>query len=127
MSTNGEDAPRTEDTESGGKRPGRPRKELPGLGDNMSGLIPAIEKAFSEIGELGKNREAINKKVQAIRETLYSNGVPKEAFDLARNYSQWPEDKRRNFDLAFAVCRKAIGMPMQSDFLDKIGDAEGDG
>lgn len=109
-----------EGTEEDGRGPGRPRKELPGIGDNIKGLNKDIEKAFSDIDTLAKDRDAINQKVQAVREDLYAKGIPKEAFDLARNYKEWPEDKRRNFDLAFAICREAVGMPMQSDFLDKL-------
>lgn len=103
--------------------PGRPREELtPIAGDNIKGLEGDIRDAFKTIDQLGKDRDAINQKVQATREDLYAKGIPKEAFDLARNYANWPEDKRRNFDLAFAICREAVGMPMQSDFLDQLND-----
>ena len=102
------------------KGPGRPRKELPEIGDNMKGLIPDIEAAFADVDAMDGDREVINQNIQAIREDLYAKGIPKEAFDLARRYKEWPEDKRRNFDLAFAVCREAIGMPRQSDFLEKL-------
>ncbi len=29
-------------------------------------------------------------------------------------------DKRRNFDLAYAICREAIGDPIQRDLFDKL-------
>lgn len=99
---------------------GRPRKELPGIGDNIKGLIPDILAAFKLVDGLGKQRDAINQKVQAAREDLFAKGIPKEAFDLCIRYKEWPEDKRRNFDLAFACCREAIGEPMQPDFLDRL-------
>lgn len=102
------------------KGPGRPRKELPEFGDNIKGLTGDIIDAFEKIDKLAGDRDAINIKVQAIREDLYAKGIPKEALDLARAYKEWPEDKRRNFDLAFAVCRDAIGMPMQGDFLERL-------
>jgi len=112
---------KNEETPEEEKRgPGRPREELAPIGDNIKGLTDDITKAFEKIDQLGKDRDAINQKVQATREDLYAKGIPKEAFDLARNYKDWPEDKRRNFDLAFAVCRDAVGMPMQKDFLDKL-------
>jgi len=107
--------------EDEGRGPGRPRKELPGLGDNIKGLESEIKKAFDKIDALTKDRDAVNIKVQAIREELYAKGIPKEAMDLARNYKEWPEDKRRNFDLAFGICRKAVGMPIQADFLKELG------
>ena len=124
MTENNDDAKPEETPEGGeeGRGPGRPRKELPGIGDNIAGLEDDIKKAFEDIEQLGKDRDAINQKVQATREDLYAKGIPKEAFDLARNYAGWPEDKQRNFDLAFAVCREAVGLPMQRDFLDKLGD-----
>jgi len=105
------------------KGPGRPRKELPGIGDNIGGLEEEIRDAIAEISQHGKDRDAINQKVQAVREDLYAKGIPKEAFDLARNYVGWPEDKRRNFDLAFVICREAVGMPMQRDLFDALPDA----
>ena len=112
--------PDTDTTAQPTKGPGRPRKELPGIGDNIKGLAGEITEAFEQIDDMAKDRDAINKKVQAVREDLYAKGIPKEAFDLARAYKEWPEDKRRNFDLAFAICRDAIGMPMQGDFLERL-------
>lgn len=108
----------TEDV--GKKGVGRPRNELPAIGDNIKGLTGDIKTAFENIDALATQRDAINQKVQSVREDLYAKGIPKEAFDLARNYKEWPEDKRRNFDLAFAVCREAVGLPMQADFLDQL-------
>lgn len=110
-------------TEDGGDKKrgrGRPRKELPGIGDNIKGLIPDILAAFEKVDSLDKKRSALSKKVQAIREDLFAKGIPKEAFDLVDKYKGWPEDKRRNFDLAFACCREAIGEPIQPDFLDQL-------
>lgn len=115
-----EETPEGDGNEEEKRGPGRPREELPAIGDNIKGLTGDIEKAFDKVDALGKKREGINKEVQAVREDLYAKGIPKEAFDLARAYKDWPEDKRRNFDIAFAVCREAVGMPMQADFLDKL-------
>ncbi len=106
--------------ETAPKGPGRPRKELPAFGDNIKGLVNDIVVALEQIDQLAADRDAINIKCQAIREDLYAKGIPKEAFDLVRHYKEWPEDKRRNFDLAFAVGRDAIGMPMQGDFLERL-------
>jgi hypothetical protein len=115
-----------DDTEGMGeekKGPGRPRKELPEIGDNsMTALSEDIKKAVSDIAQHQKDRESINQKVQAIREDLYAKGIPKEAFDLSLKYAGWPEDKRRNFDLAFAICREATGFPMQRDLFDNLPD-----
>lgn len=103
---------------------GRPRKELPGIGDNIKGLIPDILAAIELVDGLGVKRNALNQKVQAAREDLFAKGIPKEVFDLIRHYREWPEDKRRIFDLAFACCREAIGEPIQSDFLDQLKSAK---
>ncbi len=116
--TNDEDTGYSSGDEKRGR--GRPRKELPGIGDNIRGLIPDILAAFEKVNSLGKKRAAINQKVLAIREDLFAKGIPKEAFDLADKYKEWPEDKRRNFDLAYACCREAIGEPIQADFLDQL-------
>ncbi|MDD9905377.1 MAG: hypothetical protein OXT06_17550 [Rhodospirillaceae bacterium] len=106
--------------EEGGRGPGRPRKELPGIGDNIDPVKKAIEKAIKDVGGLAQDREAINQKVQAIREDLFAKGIPKEAFDLVQKYVEWPEDKKRNFDLAYAICREAVGDPIQRDLFDNL-------
>lgn len=111
----------TETSEDEKRGPGRPRDELPGIGDNIGSLEDDIRDAVEKIGDFGKKRDAINQKVQAIREDLYAKGIPKEAFDLAQKYVEWPEDKKRNFDLAYAICRQAVGEPMQKDLFDKLG------
>lgn len=115
---------RDKDTSTETRGRGRPRKEMPGIGDNIAGLIPDILAAIALVDGLGKKRDAINQKVQAAREDLFAKGIPKEVFDLIRRYREWPEDKRRIFDLAFACCREAIGEPIQADFLDRLSTAK---
>lgn len=122
-----EDAEQTdiegEEHEGEGRGPGRPRNELPEIakkGDNYKPIIEAIRDSFKTVGEWQDKRENANAQIQAVREKLHALGIPKEAFDLASRYLEWPEDKRRNFDLAYALCRDAAGMPIQKDLFDDL-------
>jgi hypothetical protein len=102
---------------------GRPRIELPEIdfGDNsIEEVIAAVEEAFDEIAKAASQREKANKTVQSVRDKLFGIGIPKEAFDLCRAYINWPDDKKRNFDIAFAICRKAAGAPIQRDLFDNL-------
>lgn len=117
-----------EDTGGKHRGPGRPRKELPQIGgengdNSMKDIIGEIRDTMSKVDEFATQRENINQQIQALREKMFARGIPKEAFDLAIRYKEWPEDKRRNFDLAYALCREAVGEPMQKDFLKELDTA----
>lgn len=105
------------------RKAGRPRIELPAFdfGDNsLSDVIAAVEAGFADLAKANTKREQVNKSVQSIRDSLFAKGIPKEAFDLCVKYIDWPDDKKRNFDVAFAICRKAAGAPIQKELFDTL-------
>lgn len=118
----GEGAPPPEGEEAKRGR-GRPRVELPefDFGDNsLAEVIAAVEKGFDDLAKANSKREKVNKDVQSIRDSLFAKGIPKEAFDLCVKCIDWPDDKKRNFDIAFAICRKAAGAPIQKELFDTL-------
>lgn len=90
------------------------QKQLDGTGERLEIIHQCAEK----IKTLSEDRKAINASVQAVREQVESFGVSKAAFDMAMRYARMDEEQRQGFDVAYAVVRKALGLPIQSDLFN---------
>ncbi len=86
-------------------------------GHNVGELKKKIADAISSVRELKEERSSINGDIAAVRERMNALGIKKAAFDMAMKYLDWDEDKRQNFDLAYALVREAGGVPMQEDLF----------
>lgn len=99
---------------------------------NVGELKKQIADAIQSVKQLKLDRQDINADIQAVREKMNALGIHKAAFDMAMKYLSWEEDKRTNFDLAYALVREAGGLPMQEDLFqaaermaaDSAGKAE---
>jgi len=76
-----------------------------------------IRDAIKNVRGLKNDRSDVNADIQSIRENLNALGIPKKAFDLALAYADMDEDKRRGFDVAYALVRKVAGLPLQEDLF----------
>lgn len=85
-------------------------------------LIASIQHRGTEVAALKEQRRGIGSQILAARDALSAKGIPKAAFDAALRYMNWDEDKRRGFDLAYGICRTALGAPIQGDILRWIDD-----
>lgn len=65
------------------------------------GVRAAIEK-----------RQAANDEKNAIRSDLQNAGISKKAFDAALRIMEMDPQDRRGFDIAYNLCRKALGSPI---------------
>ena len=90
--------------------------ELPVYSD---GLKEVILNAINTVDTMKTDRESLNDRIKANRETLASAGIPKSVFDLILKINQMDDKQRQIFDTAYAISRQAIGHPIQGDlFLD---------
>lgn len=99
--------------------------------DKLDNVKKAIAAAAAAVNDLKLQRQDINEGIAAKRSHLEALGIAKPAFDMALRYAGWDPDKRKGFDLAYAIVRDAIGLPFnaQGDLFeaaDKRGGAAGD-
>lgn len=90
---------------------------------NVDEIRKAIEKAAGEIGELKKQREAINADIASKIEKLEALGINRHAFRFAMKYLDSNDATREGFDIGYQLSREALGVAIQGDMfqdLDKV-------
>lgn len=92
--------------------------------EDLQEKLNRIEESFNRIDQLKNNRAEIQAEIQAAREQIVALGIPKKAFDMACAYSKMDEDQRKGFDTAYAIVRRAIGLPIQADLFEAGSDGE---
>lgn len=85
-------------------------------------FLARIKKAAEEMDNLDAKAKEINAKRSAIIEGLESKGVNRHAFRYARQVLGMKECKREGLDLSYMLCRQAMGLPVQTDWLDDSQD-----
>lgn len=98
-------------------------------GGNIDPLKKEVKSSFDRVEKLKEERAAINDKIGSIRSNLQAQGIHKQAFDMAMKYMNMDADKREGFDIAYDICREALGEPFEPTLFDNdgkpaIGDAE---
>ena len=87
------------------------------IGHNLTGLKKKIADGIQKMGRLKNERADVNAEMAAIREALQAEGIPKKAFAMALQYLNMDPDDRVGFDIAYALCREAGGLPLQEDLF----------
>ena len=87
------------------------------IGHNLTGLKKDIAEALQKMKRLKDERTDVNAEMGAIREALQAQGIPKKAFAMANSYINMDPDDREGFDIAYALCREAGGLPLQEDLF----------
>lgn len=83
-------------------------------GHNLTKLKQDVVEGIEAIERFKGQRTSANEEISAIRETLASKGIPKQALDMAMKYKNMDPDKREGFDTAYDIVREAIGLPFSS-------------
>ncbi len=92
-----------------------------GAGGNLEPALKTIAGLISELDGISEDRQSMNDGARAIRDRLQNEfGVPKDVITFVRRYKAWDERKRGQFDMALALVRKSIGMPLQMDLFDNV-------
>ena len=79
----------------------------------------AVTKAVEDIKTLKEERSAINSKISAIIEDLESKGINRHSFRYTMRVLEMSEDQRGGLDLSYMLCRQAVGMEIQVDWIDE--------
>lgn len=87
------------------------------IGHNLTGLKKEIADALAKMKDLKNDRADVNEEMGSIRARLEAKGIPKKAFAMAQQYINMDPDDREGFDIAYALCREAGGLPMQEDLF----------
>ncbi len=97
--------------------------EAPTAGHNLKALNETVQNAAKRIQALKKKREATNTEVLAIRKSVKAAGIPLKAFDHAMRAQEMDQDARNDHDTFVAICREALGIPVQGELFGKASDA----
>ena len=81
---------------------------------SLRGEIAKIGRANKK---LKQDRDVINADIQANLDRLVSKGISKEALKRAIKDIGWDETQIENLDLAYQICRAALGKPIQQSLL----------
>ncbi|MCB1789542.1 MAG: hypothetical protein KDJ24_04540 [Gammaproteobacteria bacterium] len=97
-----------------------PRDAEAAIGDSLydDDFMQQIRDANEKLEAIENKRDELNAQSAAVIAKLKDDGIPKSAFTAARKYIKTKEEKRAGWDLAYQVCRKALGQPMQDDLFE---------
>lgn len=79
-------------------------------GSNISKLKEAIANGMKRINQQKANRQACNEEIAAVRADLEAKGINKKAFDMAMKAAALDPEDRKSFDIAYDICREAMGV-----------------
>lgn len=83
-------------------------------GSNISGLKDAIAAGYQKIKQQKLERTLCNEQIATIRADLKAKGVSPKAFDMAMKVADMDPVDREGFDIAYDICREAVGHPVQA-------------
>ena len=74
-----------------------------------------IRQAHSLVTELEAQRDDLALQISGATDMLTRWGISPAAFKAARKASAMDADKRGHADASYAICRAALGIPMQNE------------
>lgn len=80
-------------------------------------FLNELVEAEKDLAEIDDERAELNARKGEITARLVNKGLNKDAVNAAIKYFRTEEDKRQNFDLSYAITRKALGVPIQDDLF----------
>ena len=78
-------------------------------------LEARIRQAHNLVTELEAQREDLALQISAATDMLSRWGIAPAGFKSARKASAMDADKRRHADASYAICRAALGIPLQEE------------
>ena len=108
-------------------------------GSNISALKTDIVNGIAKINQHKAARSAANGEITAVREDMKAKGIPKKALTMAMAYMDLDPEAREGFDVAYDICREAVGLPYNAqgdlfvapakqakEMMDDLGDKDED-
>lgn len=86
-------------------------------------FLDKLKAANEELNEIAAERKELNDKKGAIFANFERYGLNKHAVRAAIKYNSMDPEQRDNFDLSYAVMRKALGQPVQDDMFIAAAEA----
>ena len=93
-------------------------------GANLTQLKKDIKKITDGINTQKLKRQEINDQIASYRSKLETMGIHKKAADMAMAYMSWEPEKREGFDIAYAIVREAMGLPVSDDLFAAADERE---
>lgn len=103
--------------------PEKPKLSLQS-GANLTQLKKDIKKITDGINTQKLKRQEINDQIASHRSKLETMGIHKKAADMAMAYMSWEPEKREGFDIAYAIVREAMGLPVSDDLFAAADERE---
>lgn len=104
-------------------QPEKPKLSLQS-GANLTQLKKDVKKITDGINVQKKKRQEINDQIASYRAKLETMGIHKKAADMAMAYMSWEPEKREGFDIAYAIVREAMGLPVSDDLFAAADERE---
>ena len=99
-------------------------------GDNIAGLQKEVNDAINDIITLMGERTEINELIGEKRAMLVAKGLNRDAFASVIKFKRADVDQREAYDSTYALCREAIGLPVEGEqfklMLEEGNDAPAD-
>ncbi len=93
------------------------QEDLPPISGDLKALEREIKEAIDEIEAITDRRSNVAADKAEVVKRLEKRGINRHAFRLAMQYAAMGEHAQQNFDVAYALVRKASGKPMQHSFV----------
>lgn len=103
--------------------PSKPKLSLQS-GANLTQLKKDVKKITDGINVQKNKRQEINDQIASYRAKLETMGIHKKAADMAMAYMSWEPEKREGFDIAYAIVREAMGLPVSDDLFAAADERE---
>lgn len=104
-------------------QPATPPDDDPGMIENSPELRQFIAQCVSNVNALDVEGSGVNESKASIYATLKERGIPKKAFNLAREVAGMSTKNQEAFDIAYAICRQASNRPMQAELFESAIEA----
>lgn len=80
-------------------------------------FLDRITRAADQLEDIAAERNALNAKKNAVITNLETYGLDTKAVMDVFKFMQLDEGVRKNYDLSYAIARKAMGAPLQDDLF----------
>lgn len=94
------------------------------MSQDLEKLKAKIKVAYDKINRAKDRRSSANDSIAAVRSELEEAGIPRKALAAALSYCSMDVEAREGFDLAYAVIREALDLPVndQGSIIDYIAE-----
>ena len=89
-------------------------------------IIQAIKDGAERVNNAKLTRQEANEVMAEVRASLEVLSIPRKAFARALEAMDMDPDKRKVYDIAYRICREALGTPVDqvTDLIDYIDQQE---